>query len=86
MDMYDQVIKFGAQIVDALRQYNQPITIYIPPNGELRGGSWVVIDPSINSQFMEMYADPTSRGGVLEAEGTVSIKFRMKEQRCLFIT
>lgn len=30
---------------------------------------------------MEMYADPNARGGVLEAEGIVSIKMRMKEQR-----
>ena len=30
---------------------------------------------------MEMYADPTARGGVLEAEGLVSIKLRLREQR-----
>ena len=41
--MYEEVIKFGAQIVDALHNYNQPIIIYIPPFAELRGGSWVVI-------------------------------------------
>ncbi len=77
------MIKFGAQIVDALRQYAQPILIYIPPWAELRGGSWVVIDPAINPRLMEMYADPRSRGGVLEAEGTVSVKLRRKEQRAL---
>ena len=75
-DMYEEVIKFGAQIVDALHNYNQPILIYIPPFAELRGGSWVVIDPTINPTQMEMYADPDSRGGVLEAEGLVSIKLR----------
>jgi acetyl-CoA carboxylase/biotin carboxylase 1 len=37
-DMYKEVLKFGAQIVDALREYKQPIFIYII--GELRGGSW----------------------------------------------
>ena len=74
--MYEEVIKFGAQIVDALHNYNQPILIYIPPFAELRGGSWVVIDPTINPTQMEMYADPDSRGGVLEAEGLVSIKLR----------
>jgi len=83
MDMYEQVVKFGAMIVDALRQYNQPILIYIPPFAELRGGSWVVIDPLINEEQMEMYADPRARGGVLEAEGIVSIKMRAKEQRGL---
>lgn len=42
-DMYDQVVKFGAYIVDALHQYNQPIIVYIPPYGELRGGAWAVL-------------------------------------------
>lgn len=78
-DMYEQVIKFGAYIVDALREYTQPVLIYIPPNGELRGGAWVVVDPTINIRFMEMYADKDSRGGVLEAEGTVEIKYRNKD-------
>lgn len=78
-DMYEQVIKFGAQIVDGLRKYQQPVIIYIPPNGELRGGAWVVVDPSINERYMEMYADRESRGGVLEAEGTVEIKYRARD-------
>ncbi|KAL6466122.1 hypothetical protein MHYP_G00262550 [Metynnis hypsauchen] len=78
-DMYDQVLKFGAYIVDALREFRQPVLVYIPPHAELRGGSWVVIDPTINPQYMELYADRESRGGVLEAEGTVEIKFRKKD-------
>ncbi|XP_069470784.1 acetyl-CoA carboxylase 1 isoform X2 [Ambystoma mexicanum] len=78
-DMYDQVLKFGAYIVDGLREYRQPVLVYIPPQAELRGGSWVVIDPTINPRHMEMYADRESRGGVLEAEGTVEIKFRRKD-------
>uniref|UniRef100_A0A8C5A2K2 acetyl-CoA carboxylase n=1 Tax=Gadus morhua TaxID=8049 RepID=A0A8C5A2K2_GADMO len=78
-DMYDQVLKFGAYIVDGLREYRQPVLVYIPPQAELRGGSWVVIDPTINPRHMEMYADKDSRGGVLEAEGTVEIKFRRKD-------
>ncbi|XP_020776551.2 acetyl-CoA carboxylase isoform X2 [Boleophthalmus pectinirostris] len=78
-DMYDQVLKFGAYIVDALHTFHQPVLVYIPPHAELRGGSWVVIDPTINPLCMEMYADRESRGGVLEAEGTVEIKFRRKD-------
>uniref|UniRef100_A0A9J7YYU1 acetyl-CoA carboxylase n=1 Tax=Cyprinus carpio carpio TaxID=630221 RepID=A0A9J7YYU1_CYPCA len=78
-DMYDQVLKFGSYIVDALREFSQPVLVYIPPHAELRGGSWVVIDPTINLQHMELYADRESRGGVLEAEGTVEIKFRKKD-------
>ncbi|XP_069684928.1 acetyl-CoA carboxylase isoform X2 [Periplaneta americana] len=78
-DMYEQIMKFGAYIVDGLHDYNQPILIYIPPNGELRGGAWAVVDTTINPRHMEMYADPESRGGVLEPEGIVEIKFRAKD-------
>lgn len=67
------VLKYGAMIVDALCVYSRPVLVYIVPNGELRGGAWVVLDPSINPAMMELYADPQSRGGVLEAEGVVEI-------------
>lgn len=79
IDMYEQIVKFGAYIVDGLRQYCKPIFVYIPPNGELRGGAWAVVDPTINPRFMEMFADNTSRGGILEPEGIVEIKFRNKD-------
>lgn len=36
-DMFEEVLKFGSYIVDALRTYRQPVLIYIPPGGELRG-------------------------------------------------
>ncbi|ODV78179.1 acetyl-coenzyme-A carboxylase [Suhomyces tanzawaensis NRRL Y-17324] len=75
-DMYNEVLKYGAFIVDALTEFKQPIFTYIPPNGELRGGSWVVVDPTINAEMMEMYADVDSRAGVLEPEGMVGIKYR----------
>lgn len=74
--MFDMIVKFGSYIVDGLRNYKHPIIIYIPPFAELRGGAWVVLDPKINPDYMEMYADQESRGGVLEPEGTVAIKFR----------
>lgn len=79
-DMYNEVLKFGSYIVDALVKYKKPIFVYIPPLGELRGGSWVVVDPTINPQFMEMYADEEARGGVLEPEGIVNIKYRREKQ------
>jgi acetyl-CoA carboxylase/biotin carboxylase 1 len=42
-------------IVDGLSSYKQPVFVYIIPNGELRGGAWVVLDPSINPNgMMEM--------------------------------
>ncbi|KAJ1957456.1 acetyl-coenzyme-A carboxylase [Linderina pennispora] len=75
-DMFNEVLKYGAYIVDALAQYRQPVFVYIIPNGELRGGAWVVVDPTINQEMMEMYADEQCRAGVLEPEGIVEIKFR----------
>ncbi|SMR48942.1 unnamed protein product [Zymoseptoria tritici ST99CH_1E4] len=79
-DMYNEVLKYGSYIVDALVKYEQPVFVYIPPHGELRGGSWVVVDPTINPDFMEMYADEEARGGVLEPEGIVGIKYRKERQ------
>lgn len=75
-DMYNEVLKYGSFIVDALVDFKQPIFTYIPPTGELRGGSWVVVDPTINKNMMEMYADVESRAGVLEPAGMVGIKYR----------
>jgi len=75
-DMFGEVLKFGAQIVDNLRTYKHPVFAYIPPNGELRGGAWVVIDPTINEEMMEMYVDQDARGGILEPPGICDVKFR----------
>lgn len=51
----------------------QPVFVYLPPYAELRGGAWAVLDPTINSDMMEMYVDPRSRAGVLEPSGTVEV-------------
>ncbi|WFD07033.1 acetyl-coenzyme-A carboxylase [Malassezia vespertilionis] len=82
-DMYDEILKQGSKIVDALSTYSQPVFVHIPPAAELRGGSWVVIDSAVNSNGMiEMSADTDSaRGGVLEAAGMVEIKFRADKRR-----
>lgn len=79
-DMAGEILKYGAMIVDALREYEHPVYIYLPPHGELRGGSWVVVDPTINEEKMSMYADPDSRGGILEPAGIVEVKFRDQDQ------
>ena len=39
-----------------------------------------MVDPTINPEAMEMYADEDARGGVLEPEGIVNIKFRRDRQ------
>lgn len=78
-DMYEQVLKFGSYIVDALREYRQPVYVYLPPHAELRGGAWAVLDSLINPRRMEMYADPEARGGVLEPEGIVEVRYKDKD-------
>ena len=80
-DMFDEVLKYGSFIVDELVDYREPVFIYIPPGGQLRGGAWVVVDPTINSEYMEMYADTEARGNVLEPPAIASIKFREKDIR-----
>ena len=70
-DMAQAILKEGAKIVDGLSNYKQPVIVYLVPNGELRGGAWVVLDPSINPEYMSMFVDNESRGGVLEPEGIV---------------
>jgi acetyl-CoA carboxylase carboxyltransferase component/biotin carboxyl carrier protein len=79
-DMFYEVLKYGSFIVDALVACRTPVLVYIPPGGELRGGAWVVVDPTINPDVMEIYSDPAGRGGVLEPSGTAAIKFRAREQ------
>jgi acetyl-CoA carboxylase/biotin carboxylase 1 len=79
-DMFDEVLKYGSLIVDAFVAYEQPVFVFIPPFAEIRGGAWVVLDASINASVMEMYAAAGSaRGGVLEANGAASVKYRTKD-------
>lgn len=81
-DMFDQVLKYGSYIVDGLTNYKQPVFVHIAPNGELRGGAFVVVDSKINQDgLMELSTDVTARGGVLEPEGMVEIKVRAPQQR-----
>ncbi|PRW58200.1 acetyl- carboxylase 1-like isoform A [Chlorella sorokiniana] len=78
-DLFEGVLQAGSLIVDNLRAYKQPVFVYLPPGCELRGGAWVVIDSQINADQVEMYADDTAQGAVLEPQGVVEIKFRAPE-------
>ncbi|KAJ8762687.1 hypothetical protein K2173_011167 [Erythroxylum novogranatense] len=78
-DLFEGILQAGSTIVENLRSYKQPVFVYIPMMGELRGGAWVVVDSQINSDHIEMYADRTAKGNVLEPEGMIEIKFRTKE-------
>ena len=79
-DMFDEVLKYGSLIVDAFVKSEQPVFVYIPPHAEIRGGAWVVLDASINESVMEMYASAEhAKGGVLEANGAATVKYRTKD-------
>ncbi|XP_031392733.1 acetyl-CoA carboxylase 1-like [Punica granatum] len=78
-DLFEGILQAGSTIVENLRTYKQPVFIYIPMMGELRGGAWVVVDSRINSDHIEMYADRTAKGNVLEPEGMIEIKFKTRE-------
>ncbi|GFP84525.1 acetyl-coa carboxylase 1 [Phtheirospermum japonicum] len=78
-DLFEGILQAGSTIVENLRTYQQPVFIYIPMMGELRGGAWVVVDSKINPDHIEMYAERTAKGNVLEPEGLIEIKFRTRE-------
>ncbi|KAL9247543.1 hypothetical protein vseg_020966 [Gypsophila vaccaria] len=78
-DLFEGILQAGSTIVENLQSYRQPVFVYIPMMGELRGGAWVVVDSRINSDHIEMYADQTAKGNVLEPQGMIEIKFRTKE-------
>ncbi|KAF6175732.1 hypothetical protein GIB67_022734 [Kingdonia uniflora] len=78
-DLFEGILQAGSAIVENLRTYKQPVFVYIPMAGELRGGAWVVVDSKINPDQIEMYAERTAKGNVLEPEGMIEIKFRTRE-------
>ncbi|XP_008803739.1 acetyl-CoA carboxylase 1-like [Phoenix dactylifera] len=78
-DLFEGILQAGSTIVENLRTYKQPVFVYIPMTGELRGGAWVVVDSKINPDHIEMYSEQTAKGNVLEPEGMIEIKFRTKE-------
>ena len=54
--------------MEQLRTYRQPVTIYLPPGAELRGGAWVVIDGQINSDMVSLASTPSVKIAVSHAE------------------
>jgi len=73
IDLYEEVIKFGAMIVDELVHFDLPVILYFPPYAELRGGAWVVIDPQINPDRIVLLADEHATGSILEPSGMESV-------------
>ncbi|RRT63702.1 hypothetical protein B296_00019866 [Ensete ventricosum] len=78
-DIFEGILQAGSTIVENLRTYKQPVFVYIPMTGELRGGAWVIVDGKINPEHIEMHAERTAKGNVLEPEGMIEIKLRTKD-------
>lgn len=78
-EMEENVLKYGSEIVRSLKHCKTKVIIYIPPNGQVRGGSWVVFDKNINS-LITIYAHPNSEVGILQPDGICELKFKEKER------
>jgi acetyl-CoA carboxylase carboxyltransferase component len=73
IDLYEEIVKFGAMIVDELVHFDLPVILYIPPYADLRGGAWVVIDTEINPERIVFLADEHATGSILEPSGMESV-------------
>ena len=78
-DMYNDILRCGSSIVNALESYKNPIFIYLPPYSQLRGGAMVVMSKGINPECISFYSDPTARINILEPSGYKTIKFKETE-------
>jgi acetyl/propionyl-CoA carboxylase alpha subunit/acetyl-CoA carboxylase carboxyltransferase component len=79
-DMYENVLDFGSMIVSELAYYKQKVTIYIPPKGQLRGGSMVVFSKSIHKENIQFYVSSTANINVLEPNATKELKYKSKDK------
>jgi acetyl-CoA carboxylase carboxyltransferase component len=79
-DMSNQVLDFGSMIVSELAFYKQSVAIYVPPGGQLRGGSMVVFSKSINKENIRFFIAESARINVLEPNATKELKYKMKDR------
>ena len=59
-DMFQEILKFVAGIVQALESITQPVYIYLPPYAQLRARAMVVLSKSISPNRIKIWARPTS--------------------------
>lgn len=81
IDLYNEIVKFGAMIVDELVYFDLPVILYIPPYAELRGGAWVVIDSQINPDRIVLLADEHATGSILEPSGMEAVPLIQRQIR-----
>jgi acetyl-CoA carboxylase/biotin carboxylase 1 len=78
-DMYANVLDFGSMIVTELTAYKQKIWVYIPPYGQLRGGSMVVFSKSINPEWITLCVSKHAKINVLEPNAAKELKYKQKD-------
>lgn len=78
--MFKGIMKTGADIIKNLTNFRQKIIVYLPPHGELRGGTYVVFDKKIN-QNIHIIAHPTAGVGIIQPDGLREIKMRNVKDR-----
>lgn len=76
-DMFEEVLTYGSQIVEELVSYDQPVTVWIPPHAQLRGGAFIVWSPLINKKCIKMFMSNSARVGVLEPTALKNVKIKM---------
>lgn len=74
-DMQNGILEHGSAIVSALEIAEVPVFVYLCPNAELRGGSWVVFDKKIGRNIF-FAAHERSKGSVLHPDGLIPLKFK----------
>ncbi|KAI5180117.1 acetyl-CoA carboxylase / biotin carboxylase 1 [Nematocida sp. AWRm80] len=77
-DMQEGILQHGAEIIQSMVHSQTPIFVYIGPNAELRGGSWVVFDKKIGNRIM-FASHPLGTGSVIHPDGLSKIKFKEEE-------
>jgi len=78
-DMYANVLDFGSMIVTELTAYKQKVWVYIPPYGQLRGGSMVVFSKSINPECITLCVSKHAKINVLEPNAAKELKYKQKD-------
>jgi acetyl-CoA carboxylase/biotin carboxylase 1 len=73
-DMYDEVFEDCGRPLEL----QTAVLDYIVPNGELRGGAWVALDPSINAEQMGIYEDVEARHVFLNQRDSSKSKYVAK--------
>jgi len=81
LELFEEVLKYGAMIVDELSKYDLPVVLYMPPYAEIRGGAWVVVDSQINPDHITFLVDEHATGSVLEPSGMESVPLVEREIR-----